>query len=58
MEVGLGEAVHAMYEEVKARGWGHKDFSVIYQLMLEKAQQAEAGQHGVHHPNVDTTPRR
>ena len=56
MRVDMGEQVMRMYERIRDKGWGQKDFSVIYQLMLEEAQQthdtaaADASTHSDTHP--------
>ena len=38
VRVEMGEAVLGLYERVKAKGWGGKDFSVIYQLLKEESE--------------------
>ena len=40
MSMDIGNKALELYERVKERGWGTKDFSVIYQLILEHSKQA------------------
>ena len=44
MEVEMGERVWRMYEDIGKKGWGQKDFSIIYQHLMQRAQQGEGGQ--------------
>jgi 3-hydroxyisobutyrate dehydrogenase len=38
----MGESVLQLYQRVRERGWGGKDFSVIYELMRQEAEEAKA----------------
>ena len=53
----MGESVLQLYQRVKERGWGGKDFSVVYELMRQEAEEAKATAHGADGQQAMTSSR-